>query len=344
MTNRERVACALRGGRPDKVPFTAYEWMWGEQHADTVKRLIERGLSPTRHRDTCHRKVEGVSYEEQKFDRDGHAWVRTTMKTPAGSLEHLRMDGWTQEYFVKEPRDYRVIEWIARNTELSAAYDGFDEEQVKLGDQGVLIVSASRTPIQELMVERAGIQNFCYHLADEVEELYACHEAMVDLCLRQYEIIAKGPGEFVKLWENFTDDAFGPERFLRFHAPVYRRGAELMHAAGKRIMAHTDGTLRRVAHLMPQTGLDALESLTPPEEGDVPPERWGKLWPDMVFWSNVPVSWYGFPPKKFAARLRDLMGRIGRTHGLLLEISEDLPRNWPESIPVALDVLDETAS
>jgi hypothetical protein len=343
MTNRERVACALRGQKPDRVPFTAYEWMWGKENTDVLKRLVEGGFALTRHYETCHRRVEGVTYEEQKFERDGHNWVRTIMKTPVGTLDHLRMDGWTQEYFVKQPADYKVFEWIARNTQLVADYDGFRAEEEKLGEQGLLVVSAHRTPIQEIMVEKVGIQRFCCDLADEVEEMLACHEAMVEVCFREYEIIAKGPGEFVKLWENFTDEAFGPERFLRFHMPVYRKAADLMHAAGKRIMAHTDGWLSRVAYLIPQTGLDALESLTPPSEGDVPPEQWVRLWPNLAYWTNVPVSWYGEPPKKLANRVRDLIRRIGRTSGLALEISEDLPRNWQESVPVVLDVLEETA-
>jgi len=344
VTNRERIACALRGGRPDKIPLTAYEWMWGEENQETVEHLIERGLGPTRHRETCHRKIEGITYEEQPFDRDAHHWVRTLMKTPVGTLENLRMDGWTQEYFVKEPKDYKVLEWIARNTELVADYDAFCEEEERFGDQGIMAVSAHRTPIQEIMVEKVGLENFCYHLADEVQQLYACHEAMVQVCRREYEIIAAGPGEFVKLWENFTAETFGPDRFREFHMPVYRAAAELMHAAGKRLMAHTDGLLGRVAHLMPETGLDILESLTPPSEGDVEPEQWRELWPDMVFWSNVPVSWYGEPPEKFADMLRNFLSRIGSCHGLVFEISEDLPRNWPESIAVALDVLDETAT
>ena len=63
-----------------------------------------------------------------------------------------------------------------------------------------------------------------------------------------------------------------------------------------------------------------------------------------MIWSNIPVSWYLDPPDKFAGRLRDLLSKVGSTRGLLLEISEDLPANWTESIPVALRTLEEWGS
>ena len=338
MTNRERIAAALRGGKPDRVPFTAYEWMWKDE--EKVRELIKRGLGPTRHVETCRRLMPDVTFEEESFEREGRPWQRTLMRTPVGTLERLRKEGWVQQYFVREPRDYEVVEWVARHTELEPNYGAFLAEMEKLGDDGILIVSGHRTPIQEIMVELVGIKNFCYHLADEVEELHRCHEAMVERTFREFEVIAEGPGEFVKLWENFTDEPFGPERFLKFHMPVYERVSQMLHAKGKRLAAHTDGWLSRVAGLIPDTGIDILESLTPPSEGDVPPEQWRSLWPGTVYWSNIPVSWYLDPPAKLAERLQMLLEKIGETAGLVFEISEDLPRNWPESIPVVLDVLE----
>jgi hypothetical protein len=291
--------------------------------------------------ETCRRLTPEVVFEEETFRRDGHNWQRQFMRTPAGTLQKLSMEGWTQQYWVKEPADYEVIEWVVRHTELEENYAAFLGEQERMGDDGIVVVSAHRSPIQELMVDLAGLETFCYHLADEVEELYSCHEAMMERTERELEIIAGGPGQFVKLWENFSAEMFGADRFEQFHLPVYRRAAELFGPEGKRLIAHMDGELARVEHLLPGSGLDILESLTPPSEGDVPPEKWREVWPEMVFWSNVPLSWYGEAPEDFAARLRGFLEAIGGRRGLVLEISEDRPPNWPESVPVALEVLEE---
>lgn len=339
MTNRERIVKALRGGTPDRVPLTAYEWMWDD--LEDIDHLIERGLSPTRHVETCQRSMPDVAFEEETYQEDGHQWRREYMRTPAGTLEKLSMDGWTQQYWVKEPSDYEVIEWAVRHSELDPNYAAFLREQEAMGDRGIVVVSAHRSPIQELMVDMVGLETFCYHLADEVEELFSCYDAMRERTEQELRIIADGPGEFVKLWENFTSEMFGPDRFRQFHLPVYERAAELFEPEGKRLMAHFDGLLARVQHLLPGSGVDILESITPPSEGDVPPDRWREIWPEMVFWCNVPVSWYGLSVPAFREKLEALLEDIGSTRGLLLEISEDLPRNWPESLPVVLEVLEE---
>ena len=63
---------------------------------------------------------------------------------PAGSVQELYMDGWRQEFFIKEPRDYAVFEWSARHTEVAAAYNGFAPTVEDLGGDGIVCVSASR--------------------------------------------------------------------------------------------------------------------------------------------------------------------------------------------------------
>jgi hypothetical protein len=339
MTNRERMECALRGGTPDRVPFTTYEWMFGPEDKD-FNRLVERGLGVTRHYETCLRKMPDVTFEDSTFERDGHKWTRRVMRTPVGELEELYADNWRQEFYIKKPRDYKVIEFIARHTMLEPNYEGFNEQREQMGERGAMIVAAYRSPIQEIMVELVGIGNFCYHLADGVQELYSCHEAMMTRALETCRIIAAGPGEFVKLWENYSAEPFGSARFAEFHMPFYRNCGELLHAAGKRLMAHTDGKIARTKDELNRAGLDILESLTPPAEGDVPPELWRDVWPELAFWVNVPVSWYFDPPEKLAWRLDDLLDRVDSRRGLLLEISEDLPSNWRESLPVVLEVLE----
>lgn len=339
MTNRQRIVCALRGETPDRVPFTAYGWMWGDR--PTIAKLVERGLGLTHHYATYARRCPEASFEEETFDRDGHQWRRRVMKTPVGELEELYMGGWRQEFFVKKPEDYRVLEYVARHTVQEPDYEGFVEAEQQVGERGVAIVSAARSPIQDILVDHVGFENFCYHLADDVQELYSCYEALAERFVEMCQIIADGPGEFVKVWENFTAEAFGAERFKELHMPLYRRCSEILHGAGKRWMAHMDGRLARVQDLLPESGLDALESLTPPSEGDVPPERWRQVWPGLVLWVNVPVSWYGQPGDGLASRLRDLLERVDSRKGLLLEVSEDLPGNWAESIPVVLETLEQ---
>jgi EAL domain-containing protein (putative c-di-GMP-specific phosphodiesterase class I) len=66
-------------------------------------------------------------------------------------------------------------------------------------------------------------------------------------------------------------------------------------------------------------------------------------WPDKLFWTNINVSLYLLAPKQLRKAVLGLVEQ-GAVDGRLLafEISEDLPRNWKESVPVVLDALRET--
>ena len=107
MTNNQRIVSALRGEMPDRVPYTAYEWMWDDR--GQIESLIEQGFGPIRHVSTCRRAVPDVRWERETFEKDGHTWECQILQTPEGELESLSMDGWTQEYLVQKPEDYRVI-------------------------------------------------------------------------------------------------------------------------------------------------------------------------------------------------------------------------------------------
>jgi hypothetical protein len=61
-------------------------------------------------------------------------------------------------------------------------------------------------------------------------------------------------------------------------------------------------------------------------------------WPDKVFWGNINVGLFGLPPERLAEEVVAKRERAGK-RGVAFEISEDLPANWPESIPVVLEAL-----
>ena len=61
-------------------------------------------------------------------------------------------------------------------------------------------------------------------------------------------------------------------------------------------------------------------------------------WPEKAFWGNVNVGLYREPPAVLQRSVREKVERAGK-RGLALEISEKMPENWREVIPVALRAL-----
>ena len=62
--------------------------------------------------------------------------------------------------------------------------------------------------------------------------------------------------------------------------------------------------------------------------------------PDKVLWANINVGIYSLPPEALRCWVRErVQASAPDGRSLAFEISEDLPSNWREAIPVVLEVL-----
>jgi hypothetical protein len=197
-----------------------------------------------------------------------------------------------------------------------------------------------RSPIQSIIVDYAGLENFAMHLADFEDEVMVLYAALHRQCRKTFELAASGPGRYMCLLENFTAETLGPARYAQWISPIYDEFFPMLHQAGKVIGLHYDGQLRSCRNEIRRAPFDVIESLTPPPDGDMTLTEARAAWPAKRFWSNLNVSLYQLPPaelrKVVAERVAD--GSVnGR--GFALEVSEDRPANWRESIPVVLEAL-----
>ena len=63
-------------------------------------------------------------------------------------------------------------------------------------------------------------------------------------------------------------------------------------------------------------------------------------WPDKVFWANINVDLFSRPTEVLRQAVMDKRRRAGKK-AFAFEISEDLPANWRETVPVVLATLNE---
>ena len=148
------------------------------------------------------------------------------------------------------------------------------------------------------------------------------------------------PGRYVVWFENLTANLLGPRRFESLLSTVYRDAVPLLEAGGKQVMAHYDGTLRVVAEQVAATPIPIIDSLTEWPEGDMAYGECRAIWPDKVFWANINVDLYYRPIDELRSAVMEKRRRAGK-QGFAFEISEALPDNWEESLPIVLDVLEQ---
>lgn len=346
MNIHERLEAFWLGERPDQIPYTIYQWEWRHTSTDPAwQPMYDAGLGVTHHLGTWWNKTEGVETVNDTVTEGGVTYGRSTMKTPVGDVWTTSQEGWTQQHWLKTPQDYRVMTWIAQHTEVLPAYEGYIDKAAKLGPAGVPLIFGGRTPIQTILVDYAGLENFAMQLFDMAEEVATLYDALLTQFRRRMEIIAQGPGRFVSVLENFTAETLGPARFGELILPVYKECFPMVRSAGKVIGTHYDGKIASCVPHIAGAPVDLIESLTEPPEGDLTLDEARRLLPDKLFWSNINVSDYQLPPRQLRGRVHELIrrGAVGGKR-LAFEVSEHIPVNWKESIPVVLEALREERS
>jgi len=338
MTNRENLITALEGGKPERIPFTTYADFGFTQPG--LSELEKLGFSQTQYTGVVKETEINVERVVSKTTWKGRESETVTLRTSLGDISQTSVNGWVQEYYLKTPRDYRVMAQIVRNTKLEADYGLFYKAEKKAGDNGITLISGGRTPMQTMLVDYTGLENFALHMADDLDEVELLQEALMDRLIETYRIIADGPGRYVSLLENLTAETWGPVQFRKYHMAAYERVLPILHRGGKKVYSHCDGKLQCIADLMACTTLDGIESFTVPPEGDMQYDEARKAWPETFIWSNISLHLYDLPDAELRAWVRKTVRQAAPDgRNFALAILEDVPAQWRVKIPVILDEL-----
>jgi hypothetical protein len=282
----------------------------------------------------------GTDWKTEEYDeKDGHV-VCTRVTTPVGELQCDTVNGWVRNYFLKTAADYRTLTWMIEHSETISKVAEETAKMRTLPDWEVPMIWGERSPIQNMLVKYAGLENFGYHLIDFQEEVMALYRAMVKQFEQRMALVQRMSCPYVDIMENFSADMLGAERFAKFILPVYEQCFPELRASGKLIGMHCDGKTAACRELIAGAPVDLVEALTEPSEGDMPMAAARAAWPDKWIWCNIRVSDYQMAPAQLRARVRELWEK-GAVDGrrMAFEMSENLPENWRESVPVVLDAL-----
>jgi hypothetical protein len=344
MNIRERLEAFWAGECPDEIPYTIYHTKWQDVKADPAwESMFARGLGVTFKDEPFKLAVRDLEADQRDSVEDGIHVRRIVWRTSVGEISATWANDWQQEYWLKTPADYRVMTHIVKNTQIAPNYEAFGAAAKEVEPYGVTWSLLGRTPLQEMLVDYAGLENFGFHLFDYEAEVRQLYEALLVNFRRKVEIVAGGPGRFVSNLENFTAETLGPKRYEEFLLPVYEECFPILHQAGKIVGCHYDGQTASCKDLIARTPIDLIESLTPPPEGDQTLAECRAVWPDKLFWSNINVSAYELPRNELQKLVLERVEQAapdGRR--LAFEISEVLQENWRESIPTVLEALKET--
>lgn len=350
MTVRDDMIAALNGETPEFTPFIISDWYFTHSGMvfDEWRPLFDQGLAFITGCGTIRLEEHGVRETVTRRVEGDDLYRITKKETPVGTIQRVTLDSvskpraieWTIEHFIKEPRDYKIRQWIVEHTEPIAQYDAFDELAEKETDYSLTTVGGGRTPAMSIMVDYAGMARFSLDLASEAEELFDLYEAQKTLFLECNRLIAEGPGRFFVWGENLTAPMLGPNRYRDLLLPIYKEAVPVLEAGGKRVGVHYDGQLRSITNEVAESPFHILHSLTEPPEGDMMLDECRAAWPDKTLWVNVNLDLYNLSEAELRDAIIAMRERAGKK-GLALGISEDVPHNWATTVPLILDTLRE---
>ncbi len=206
--------------------------------------------------------------------------VLQTWETPLGTLCRRAVPSgeaqttFTVDYPVKQAEDYDRLRLILEDIEIAADVAAIQREGcahlARVGDDGITYSVGPSSPIMELTRSWTGLERFVYDLQDHHERVERVLALMHRLNCRHYELLcASIPGRVVVNWDDVNNLYLSRRLLQEYWVPATRDYAAICHRYGKLFVMHTCGKLQGMIDLFAQTGLDAIDWLTPPPTGDV---------------------------------------------------------------------------
>jgi uroporphyrinogen-III decarboxylase len=287
MTGRERVTAALRGGRPDRVPFAPNIGQWFDWHRtrgslppelancrDELDAMLVLGC------DVFSRRLCGVvrtvrSGSETRSRRLEDGGTETEHLTPLGVLRSRSRytpeshSTYVLEHFVKDARDLGILHHIVEGTDYVCDDGQYRQVDARLGEHGLPMVPFFQSPLKLLHIW-AGQEAATFLLLDEPDACRALFGTFTQKVLSLAREAARSSAQVFCTMDNLDSLFHSPMLVREFALPFYQALADVFHGEGKLLFSHACGHILALRELVAEAGLDGLEATPHPPLGDLP--------------------------------------------------------------------------
>jgi hypothetical protein len=345
MSMRERMLALIQGREMDRVPFVMYDILvppdqvFSHMGSGSIGLMRWCPIWRVEH-PHCHFAVE------ERWE-DGMRWQRTTLHTPAGTLDEVKAfesvhnSGSIRKHYVQEARDYEVLWFYLQDSVILDNYARFHQDQAELGENGFPLAHVERTPWQQLWVQWVGLEHLAYHVADYPDRVAHTIDLLEQRARRIFAIAYRSPAPLIDFPDNITAPAIGPERFRRHALPLYDELAGMLAERNVPVFVHMDGRLKPLWNDIAGSQVGGLDSFTPRPDCDTTVAEAVGLWPDKRLWVHFPSSMQLHTPDEVRATAEAILAAGGHTGRMQLQISEDVPPHvWRTTFPIIAEAVE----
>jgi len=293
MTGRERILTAIRHEEPDRVPVSPRVGAWLtaefgktdlatqlEKLPDMDPMFIVSGGTPnTLSSYPEEYALPGVEVDQKRYREGEFTVVERTFHTPDGDLSDrtkippsgrefgVSPNPIKTEHVVKGPGDLDALRYILHD--VNTHFDFVQSYTQRLGDRGVVMVC-----VRSALDHNAGYARDMQDLMMDYYDDRAFFDALVGIfqerSLAQIKAAIEGGVEFIfgSWYFNSLSAGWSPSIFEEVFVPQLREHVALTHRLGALYDYYDDGKLADSMALIAGTGIDVLETCTPPPVGD----------------------------------------------------------------------------
>lgn len=337
-TPRSRIQAVLRGEVPDRIPMSIYAVLFPRGEAE--RHLRNQGLAVLERIPLCRVEMPNVDLITREYYEEGVLTARQTARTPVGEVFRTRKldpslgtSWWDMEHFVKRPEDYKVVEFMVRDTQYCPNYEQFLLTQARWGDDGYVMGESSAglwpgySPMGLMMYVLLGVERFGIDFYDYPDEFFSLYATIKEKQREMFQVCAQSPAEVVCYAGNIHQDTMGLQRFVAYYLPSINEFAASMHEHGKLASCHYDARMRSLVQAVAESSTDIIEAFTPPPDCDVTVKEARRAWPDKILWVNFPSSVHLESPERIRQETLGILAEAAPGDHFLMGVTEDIPES-----------------
>ena len=279
MTGKEIIRAMLRGETPERLAW-----------APCIDGYTRSGLpEPLQHLDIFEVQrhfgsdlYRGAWAGTERFDdaiqhthtEPGDGRIIDAYETPRGTIREVHT--FTPESpYIPFPTEHLIKSWADLDAYLCVVdHTLVEPDHQRLGQlmatypDVMITASVTDTPLPVLMTKLIGTEDFVYMHAEDPARMRRAMDAMQALHRRRIAAAAQAPGEVFICYENTNTNSFGVRWIEQYEIPWLNEYADLMHAAGKKLLVHMCGHIQRIVDQLCGARFDGIIDIASPPTGD----------------------------------------------------------------------------
>jgi hypothetical protein len=340
LTPRARIRAALRGEPVDLIPFTVYWLMF--PRGEVERCLRNDGAAVVERVPVYRTEMPNVQVVTQEYYVDGVPTQHETIRTPVGEVYATRKldpsygtSWWNISHYVKEPEDYKVVEFMVRDTVYRPNYEAILLAQERLGEDGYVIGNTEYTPMNKMIYDLMGVERFGLDLRRRADDVLSLYWVLREKQREMYRLCAESPAEMFIYGGNIHQEVIGLRRFEEYYLPCLDEFADTVHDRGKLSGCHLDAPMSTLLRAVATSKIDVVEAFTPVPTCDVTVAEARRAWPDKVLWLNFPSSVHVETPTRIREETQRILREAAPGDLFLIGITEDMPEDrWRSSLRI----------